>query len=112
MFPYLQKEYEYVFDPAKYCYIIIPTNGSFITNSDKVKRVIEYCNKFMENHIRIHFSLSTDGPYATDQREHKDLNDEYFNKFFEFAKETGAGFHPMISSWNSKFACDTYDWFK
>ena len=112
MFPYLQEEYSYVFDPKDYCRIVIPTNGSFITDEEKVKRIKEYNKKFIENHIYIHFSLSTDGPYATDQREHKNLNDEYFNKFFEFAKETDAGFHPMISSWNSKFACDTYDWFK
>ena len=92
--------------------ITIPTNGSFIVDEIKVNKTKEYLEKMKSINTEIHFSFSTDGPYATQYREHKNLNDEYFNKLFAFAKENHDGFHPMISSKNVNNAIKTFDWFK
>ena len=78
----------------------------------KVIKIKKYIQKMKDINVEIHFSFSTDGPYSTEFREHKDLNDEYFNKLFEFATENNDGFHPMISNQNVDKAIKTYDWFK
>ena len=65
--------------------IITPCNFSFIENDETVNRLNEYILKFRhEFHAEIGFSVSTDGKYAVDTREMKALNDEYFDKIFNF----------------------------
>ena len=111
-YPYFKKWYEFAYDHKDMGKIIIPTNGSFIVDEIKVNKTKEYLEKMKSINTEIHFSFSTDGPYATQYREHKNLNDEYFNKLFAFAKENHDGFHPMISSKNVNTAIKTFDWFK
>lgn len=111
-FPYLKKWYEFSYKIKEKGKLVIPTNGSFISDNEKVIKIKKYIQQMKDINVEIHFSFSTDGPYSTEFREHKDLNDEYFNKLFEFATENNDGFHPMISSQNVDKAIKTYDWFK
>lgn len=78
----------------------------------------EYVNKFRQyyHHFEdeygafLSFSWSTDGLYATDTREKKKLDEEYFNTIFKFCKEFLCGYHPMIAAENIKTWCENYDW--
>ena len=88
------------------------TNKPIISMEKVFKKYENNALALNDINVEIHFSFSTDGSYSTEFREHKDLNDEYFNKLFEFATENNDGFHPMISSQNVDKAIKTYDWFK
>lgn len=94
--------------------IIAPCNFSFIENDETVNRLNEYILKFRhEFHAEVGFSVSTDGKYAIDTREMKPLNDEYFDKIFNFMEQHHRiGVHPMISASNIDCAIENYEWWK
>jgi len=71
---------------------------------------LEYQKRFKENHIRIHFSWSTDGKFCTDTREKKTLDDVYWNKMFERVHKLEAGYHPMVSPENIDYWVKNYQW--
>jgi len=88
---------------VKYGMVIIPIGERVFDNDDNVKKLI-YFNK----NYNIHYSISMDGKYMESNRPNIDRNDGYYDKVFSFAKETNAGFHPMIyydsiENWQSNF---------
>ena len=91
---------------------MIPCNMSFCKDNEKIDKVRQICNEFLELGVKIFFSYSTDGIYATDIREHQILDEEHFNKIFKFCEEMDWGVHPMISYESIDCAIDNYDWFK
>lgn len=108
----LHKKYYALFQkiPVK---IITPSNFSFIQDDAKLQKLEEYITKFEDINCELGFSISTDGPYATDLREHQEVDDAYFEKMFKFIQRHQAtGMHPMISASNVKYAIDNYKWFK
>lgn len=90
----------------------IPCNFSFATDENKVKKIIDWQNKFEEINIFLLFSASVDGKYNSFVRENKNDKevDEYYDKIFTVAKQLKAGFHPMISPEGIKNAVINYDW--
>lgn len=92
--------------------IIIPCNMSFCENDEKIKKVKQICNDFNSIGIKIFFSYSTDGRYATDVREQKYVPDEFFDKVFSLCEEMGWGVHPMISYESIDNIYNNYEWFK
>lgn len=93
--------------------ILIPCNMSFCTDKEKIQKVKNICHEFdTELGIRIFFSYSTDGIYALDSREQKELNESYFDTIFALCEEMGWGIHPMISYEGIDNAIDNYNWFK
>lgn len=98
-------------DKADPC-IIIPCNMSFCESDDKIDKVKQIINSFKELGIKVYFSYSTDGRYATDIREKKYVPDEFFDKVFKFCEEEDWGVHPMISYESIDHIYDNYEWFK
>lgn len=91
---------------------VIPSNLSFVyTHPEKAEKAIEYVKYFRKKYdVRIMFSWSTDGPYCTDWREKKDLNQEYFDTILDFCIKTESGSHPMVAPENVKYWIENYDW--
>lgn len=56
------------------------------------------------------FSWSTDGLYAIKDREKIDIDQTYFDTIFNFTREFGYGYHPMISAENIDTWCENIDW--
>lgn len=93
--------------------IIIPSNLSWVyDNPEKVEKVEKILEYFRENYrTRVMFSWSTDGLLATDTREKKELNEDYFNSIMDFCMRNCCGVHPMVSAENIENWIDgNYDW--
>lgn len=114
-------EYRDSGDDEKIRRIIIPTNFSFLANTDLERRVRDCLNRFKDIGIQVILSASMDGKYMDDNRPFKgnlDIeidfvrDDAYYDKVFEFAKEYKFGFHPMIWRKNIKKWKDNFDWFR
>lgn len=106
----LYKKYRPVMDKHE-TLILIPCNFSFIVNDEKVKKLQEYIDKFQAIGCDLGFSCSSDGIYATDTREGKELDEAYYEKIFKLKQRNPAfGFHPMIAPSNVKNAIKNYDW--
>lgn len=108
-----QKRYPNVF--LKFPGVILtPNNFSFIRNKERKARLEEYMANFeQEFNWELGFSISTDGKYATDTREHLTLPDEYFDELFQWTlKYKKNGFHPMIAKSNLNTAIENYEWWK
>ena len=91
--------------------IIVPNNMSYFESLEQKEKLFKRYEDLRDNHrITLGFSWSTDGKYAVDSREKKDLSDEYWNSMLAFCKSLLAGLHPMISPENVKNWCENYDW--
>lgn len=91
--------------------IIVPNNMSYFESLEQKEKLFKRYEDLRDNHrITLGFSWSTDGKYAVDSREKKDLSDEYWNGMLAFCKSILAGLHPMISPENVKNWCENYDW--
>ena len=92
--------------------IMIPANLSFVYyEPEKAKKVIALREHFLKEYdVDISFSWSSDGPYAIDSREKKELNKDYFDKILDFCIKTETGFHPMIAPENIHSWIESYDW--
>ncbi len=92
--------------------IVTPSNFSFVRDTSKIEKLQDYIDKFKKLNCELGFSISTDGPYASDTREGETLDEEYTNKLFDFMlKNLGCGMHPMISPSNVHVAIKNYNWF-
>lgn len=91
--------------------ISMPCNFYYLaTRSEDVQKTIDYQYKLSEIGVAFCLSCSTDGKYATDIREKKELSDEYFDNLMKAGLATRAGFHPMISYESIDTAIANYDW--
>jgi len=100
----IEKIIEFYGHTTKRGLILIPTNMSFLRNEKLVEKVEELKEKAKKNDVRIGISASVDGKYmdfinrpsfnVSDQKEF--YNDEFYNTLFQYSKEKGCGFHPMI----------------
>lgn len=108
----LSEKYPKIFE-ANEGLILSPTNFSFITDEEKCKKVDMYIQKFREFNWDIGLSISTDGKYAVDTREQRPLDDEYFEKLFNFTlKYPRVGFHPILSASNIHNSIKNYEWWR
>lgn len=93
--------------------ILTPTNFSFIDDDSKAAKVEEYIVKFSKINWELGFSISTDGKYAVDTREQREVDDLHFDKLFKWTlKYPRGGFHPILSASNIKNAIKNYEWWK
>ncbi len=92
--------------------IIVPSNLSFVYyQPEKAKKTIELIDDLYKTYnIKIAFSWSTDGPYAIDSREKKNLPDNYFDTIIDFCIKTQTGYHPMLAAENIEHWKENYDW--
>ena len=91
--------------------IMIPNSLTFISNQEKKEKTLKYIDKFFkEYNTKIKFSWSTDGLYAIETREKKNLDEKYFDDRFKFCKKTHSWYHPMISACNIKNYIKNYEW--
>lgn len=90
----------------------IPNNLAWVYyHPEKVPVYREWFYKFQEKYgIFISLSWSTDGLYATDTREKKAIDQNYYDVIFSFVVEFKYGFHPMIAAENIANWCKNYDW--
>ena len=100
--------------------VIIPTNFSFLANTELEMRVRKCLDKFNEIDLRVFLSASMDGKYMDQNRPFKknidvDIDfvrdDAYYDKVFKFAREYDFGFHPMIWRANLDKWKQNFDWF-
>ena len=109
---FLNKNYHTILWEEKFN-IMIPCNMSFCADEEKIQKVKQIHNEFLNNyHVKIFFSYSTDGIYSTNVREQKELNESYFDTIFSLCEEMGWGIHSMISYEGIDNAIDNYNWFK
>lgn len=94
--------------------IVTPTNFSFILSdkkNEKINKLENYIENFRQMNIILGFSWSTDGKYAVDIREKKEIPEEYWDKVFALVKKYNFGIHPMISFESINNSIKNYDWF-
>lgn len=100
--------------------ITIPTNMSFLKSDKKTNKIIELKKKTKSKNIGFGLSASVDGkymdyinrPFGFSDKQHLLYSDEYYNKIFQFAKDYGCGFHPMIYHNNIDQWKKNFDWFQ
>ena len=102
--------------------ITIPTNFTFVCSEEATKRVEDIREKLRSIDIELGLSASFDGKYMEENRPYiHDLDidldggvrdDNYYEKCFQYAKETCTGFHPMVYSKNIKNWIKNFDWFQ
>lgn len=93
--------------------IIIPSNMSFCYDDEKINKIKQIHNTFLnELGIKIFMSYSTDGRYATNIREKRNIEDEFFDKVLSLCSELNWGLHPMISYESIDNIYENYEWFK
>ena len=91
--------------------IIVPNNMSYFADKKLQEKLLTYREKMLkESHCVLGFSWSTDGKYAVDTREKKELDDEYWDNLLTFARKIESGVHPMIASENIENWIKNYDW--
>ena len=91
--------------------ISMPCNFYYLaTRPEDVQKTIDYQYKLSNIGVAFCLSCSTDGKYAVDIREKKDLSDEYFDQLMKAGLATRAGFHPMVSYESIDSAIENYDW--
>lgn len=94
--------------------ILIPSNCSFIRNTDQKYKIQEYLNKFRAINCNLMFSISIDG--APIENISRPLNsggqkqDSFYEDLFIWAKENGFLFHPMVAASNVKYWIANYEW--
>ena len=102
-------------------FITIPTNFTFVCDEATHQRVNDILNKFQEIGITIGLSASFDGKYMEQNRPflhdldiplHVNRDDEYYDKVFQYIKDTGSGIHPMVYSKNIDKWPQNWDWFQ
>ncbi len=95
---------------------MIPTNMSFIHNTDQMCRIQNIIDDAAQKYdTRICFSCSIDGKYCEDGRPRKDgtINDDkFYENLFLFCQHNNYFFHPMISATNVFHWKENYDWWK
>ncbi len=101
-------------------FIAIPTNMSFLRNEKLVEKLENLKEKANKNGVKIGISASVDGKYmdfinrpsfnVSDQKEF--YNDEFYNTVFQYSKEKGCGFHPMVYYDNIERWKDNFLWFQ
>lgn len=98
--------------------IVIPTNGSFLRNSNQRELIQKYINRFKNTYlIPLTFSFSVDGKIIEEMSRpvinKNDLkDDEFFEQMFLFAAHNKFYFHPMVSANNIKYWIENYKWWK
>ena len=92
--------------------ILIPSNMSFCADDEKIIKTQKIVDEFAQMGIRIYFSYSSDGIYATDIREKREVQEEFFDKVLAFCSKNNWGVHPMISYESINCAIDNYEWWK
>lgn len=91
--------------------LCIPSNLSFVVEKPEyVPLVLEIKEELREYNIRLIFSWSSDGLYAVNSREKKELTQEYFEKINDFCEKVGAGVHPMVAPENVHNWIENYEW--
>ena len=92
--------------------ITIPCNFSFCEKKEKIAQFKQVFDKFMDINVYIFLSYSSDGLYAVDVREKRNLSSEFIENVFTLIYECGYGAHPMISYEGIDFAIENYEWWK
>jgi len=95
--------------------IVIPTNGSFIDDDDKVIKLFRLKDSFKHYGVDLILSLSIDGYFLDNKNRPKkkgNRSKDFYRKIFEFAAEYKAGFHPMIYSENIDLWPENFLWFQ
>ena len=95
--------------------ILIPTNGTFIMDDERTKKVIYYLEEFQKLNIQLGLSLSVDGKYMeenTPMKVGRNYTDNDYDAIFKFAKKFHCGFHPMIYSHRIDSWIDNFLWFQ
>ena len=99
--------------------ITIPTNYSFMLNDNTRQIMKNYTKHFKDCNIKLNLSCSNDG-YFIDLKtrpinknstfEYEKGTADYYDKLFDFVKEIGCGFHPMIAAHGIEYWKENYKW--
>lgn len=90
--------------------IMIPTNGTFITNPNIKSDVELYIEKLKKVGIDLRLSLSIDGKYIDKHSRTLEVKDIFYNEIFDFAFKYEYGFHPMVSKEFVENFEENYTW--
>lgn len=104
-------------------FIIIPTNFTFLLSEEYTARVEEIRKNLDEMGIALLLSASFDGKYMEQNRPYlhdldlpigaeKVRDDEYYDKCFQYCRDTYSGFHPMVYSKGIELWPKNFDWFQ
>lgn len=101
--------------------IRIPTNFTFLCNTDLTERMENLIQSFKDIGIALMLSASFDGKFLEQNRPFKtqlDIpinvvrDDNYYNQVFQFIEKYGCGIHPMVYSKDINKWIDNFDWFQ
>ena len=95
--------------------IVIPTNGTFCSDLNKITRVEKIIAAFQDIGIPVYLSFSLDGKFMDkENRPFKNglERDRYYDRIFTLARMHNYCFHPMIYSNNIDKWIENFDWFQ
>jgi len=100
--------------------IVVPTNFGWIRSNTITEKVVNIGKRAKEAGIHFGLSASFDGkymdhvnrPYINTLDQHDYYTDEFYDKIFEYSKQYGCGFHPMIHYDNIENAFKNFMWFQ
>lgn len=110
--------------------IVVPTNYSWMLREEMIDRVQNILDKIESIDIPIFLSASVEGkymevnrPFRTFERiaktkselfrpETDERDDEFYHKVFQYNRDTGAGFHPMVYSNNIEHWKKNFVWYQ
>lgn len=95
----------------KFCNsILIPTNATFLLDSERTKKVETYIELLKSVGIRLGLSLSIDGKIIDKDARTLDAGEDFYNRAFQFAYDYHYGFHPMVSKEFVENFKENYEW--
>lgn len=126
------EKYRYADPEIRPQIISIPTNFTFLIDSEMIARVEEYKERIEALGIRLHLSGSVEGKYMEQNRpfrrdleqgnaigqhlyipEHPGVrDDDYYERLFQFCIKHHYGFHPMVYSADIELWKKNFFWFQ
>lgn len=100
--------------------ITIPTNGSFLKDEEKVKKIEPWLAKLRREHgspLHLFLSMSVDGPHDLELRTRhnkvykKDKADDvFYDRLFKLCDKYKFACHPMVTKYFLQNWKENYDW--
>lgn len=112
---YFQRLFEFNKRSWRKADVIVPTNSTFLFDSDKTKNVEKLLAESEKQGTRIGLSLSVDGKYSDNisrpMANGRIYTDEFYDRMFAFARNNHFSFHPMISKQAIHLWKKNFDWY-
>lgn len=108
--------YDFNLNNKKEKVVSVPTNGSFLLDDEKTKKIEDWMQKFETKNIDLFLSISVDGPEEIEKLERPLKNKEvknqnnFYQRYNAFRRKHSLSGHPMVTKNFVKNYKQNYDW--